>query len=40
MVYVVKEDVVARLREEPLATSKIKKTLQQGDELGDPVREF
>lgn len=39
MVYVVKEDVVARLREEPLATSKIKKTLQQGDELGDPVRE-
>jgi uncharacterized protein (TIGR02594 family) len=39
MVYVVKEDVVARLREEPLATSKIKKTMQQGDEIGDPVRE-
>lgn len=39
MVYVVKEDVVARLREEPLATSRNKKTMQQGDELGDPVRE-
>lgn len=39
MVYVVKEDVVARLREEPRATSRNKKTMQQGDELGDPVRE-
>ena len=39
MSYVVKEDVVARLREEPLATSRNKKTMQQGDELGDPLRE-
>jgi len=39
MTYVVKEDVVARLREEPLATSKIKKTLQQGDIIGDPAKE-
>ena len=39
MSYVVKEDVTARLREEPLETSKNKKTMQQGDELGDPVRE-
>lgn len=39
MGYVVKEDVTARLREEPLATAKIKMTLQQGDPIGDPVRE-
>jgi uncharacterized protein (TIGR02594 family) len=39
MGYVVKEDVTARLREEPLATAKIKMTLQQGDLIGDPVRE-
>jgi len=39
MSYVVKEDVDARLREEPLATSKNKKSMQQGDKLGDPVKE-
>ncbi|MBR1284441.1 hypothetical protein JQ597_20540 [Bradyrhizobium sp. AUGA SZCCT0177] len=38
MSYVVKDEVTTRLREEPLATAKSKKTLFQGTLLGDPVK--
>ena len=37
--YLVKEGVEARMREEPLATSKSTKSFDQGQELGDPIRQ-